>query len=214
MTERPHQLRAVSVGDNSSAWADAGFTVRDDAVQIDRTSVSLLGSMRQRGVVSVCIDQLTDADQIDGLALGVTPTFDTDVSAPAHPNRVCGLDHLVVTTPDCDRTTLALEAAGLEARRIRTFEAAGAIRRQTFFWLGTVILELVGPDAAEGDEPAAFWGVALTTDDIDATADHLGDLCSPPRDAVQPGRRIATLRTRDLDISIAVAFMSPHPSRT
>jgi hypothetical protein len=50
----------------------------------------------------------------------------------------------------------------------------------------------------------------LISPDLDATAAHLGDVTSAPKDAVQKGRRISTLRTRDLDISVPVAFMSPH----
>ena len=44
--------------------------------------------------------------------------------------------------------------------------------RQRFFRLGEVILE-VGRGRPAGDGPAAFWGLALTVDDIDATAAHL-----------------------------------------
>jgi hypothetical protein len=33
--------------------------------------------------------------------------------------------------------------------------------------------------------------------------------CNPPKDAVQPGRRIATLRTRELGLSVPIAFMTP-----
>jgi hypothetical protein len=31
------------------------------------------------------------------------------------------------------------------------------------------------------------------------------------KDAVQPGRRIATLRHRDVGMSVATAFMTPEP---
>ena len=35
--------------------------------------------------------------------------------------------------------------------------------------------------------------------------EHLGKV----KDAVQPGRRITTLRHKELDMSVATAFMSP-----
>ncbi|MGZ0218146.1 MAG: hypothetical protein ACKVIY_03890 [Acidimicrobiales bacterium] len=60
---------------------------------------------------------------------------------------------------------------------------------------------------------AALWGLALTCDDLDRAKDTLGDVLSDPKTAVQPGRRIATLRTRDLDISAPIALLSPHPAR-
>jgi hypothetical protein len=44
--------------------------------------------------------------------------------------------------------------------------------------------------------------------DLDQTAHALGDLLGTPRDAVQPGRRIATLRA-EAGLGPAIAFMSP-----
>ena len=59
---------------------------------------------------------------------------------------------------------------------------------------------------------AALWGLALTCDDLDRAKDTLGGMLSDPKTAVQPGRRIATLRTRDLDISAPIVLLSPHLS--
>ena len=82
--------------------------------------------------------------------------------------------------------------------------------QQRFFRMGEAILELVGPPQRAGDGPCRIWGYALVTDDIDASAAHLGDRCSPPKPAVQPGRRIATIRTRELGIGPTIALMTPH----
>jgi hypothetical protein len=81
-----------------------------------------------------------------------------------------------------------------------------------FFWAGDVIVELIGPDEGEPttDEPASVFGLALSATDLDATAAHLGDLLGTPKDAVQPGRRIAGLRGRQVGISLPIAVMSPH----
>ena len=74
---------------------------------------------------------------------------------------------------------------------------------------GEAILELVGPlDATGDDSPAWFWGLALTSSDLDATAASFGDACSRPRPAVQPGRRIATLDARRLGLGVGIAVMS------
>jgi hypothetical protein len=59
-----------------------------------------------------------------------------------------------------------------------------------------------------GSEPARFYGIAFTVDDLDATAALLGDRLGRVKDAVQPGRRIATLR-REAGAGIPLAFMSP-----
>jgi hypothetical protein len=45
---------------------------------------------------------------------------------------------------------------------------------------------------------------------LERTAATLGDLLGEPRPAVQPGRRIATLR-REAGLGPAVAFMTPGP---
>jgi hypothetical protein len=60
--------------------------------------------------------------------------------------------------------------------------------------------------------PARFWGLAFTVADLDAIAERLGNRLSGPRDAVQPGRRIATLRG-EAGIGPAVAFMTPAVRR-
>lgn len=207
---RRHQLTELRIGDDAAAWTAAGFTVEDDALVIDGVRLTLGGNADQRGILSMAVDGL--AKPVDGLPVHQRPGAVAETLLP-HPNGVVAIDHLVAMTPDCDRTTTAFEAAGLDVRRVRRFEMGGTTQRQTFFWLGSVILELVGPDTVvsqENDGPATLWGLALISDDLDATAAWLGPKSTPPKEAVQPGRRIATLKTRDLNISTAVALMSPH----
>lgn len=206
MSERTHQLQSVVIGDEADAWAEAGFEIVDGATRVGSTTLSFTpdhGPGIHRALVAGI------AEPVDGMAFGPGP--ERHSSATAHPNRVTAFDHLVAMSPDMDRTTAALTEAGLEHRRTRTFEAGGGVRRQAFFWLGDVILELVGDDAVRGEGPAVLWGLALTCDDLDTAADHLGDALGSIKPAVQPGRRIATIRTKDLGISVPIALMSPHP---
>ena len=56
--------------------------------------------------------------------------------------------------------------------------------------------------------PARFWGITFTTADIDAAAELLGDKLGRVKDAVQPGRRIATVRT-EAGLGLPVALISP-----
>lgn len=206
---RTHQLHELVVDDPPRSWAAAGFDVIDSATIIGNTRVQLTGGGEHggRGITSAAIDDV-GVGSVDGVTLH---RANPALAPGTHSNHVDSIDHLVVMSPDCDRTTTALEQLGIEARRVRTFEMGGAVRRQTFFWLGDVILELVGADAPEGDGPATLWGLALNSADLDATAANLGPRCSPPKPAVQPGRRICTVKTRDLGISTALAVMSPHP---
>jgi hypothetical protein len=121
------------------------------------------------------------------------------------------LDHAVLATPDVDRTVRALRHWGVEPRRERKGGTYGTPMRQVFFRLGEVILELIGPGQPDDDHrgrPARFFGLAFTVTDLDATKALLGDRLGDIKDAVQPGRRIVTLRHRDLGLSTAVAFMS------
>ena len=94
---------------------------------------------------------------------------------------------------------------------MRETTSYGSPMRQVFFRAGSVVVELVGPDQPTADGPAGFFGLAFTVTDLDAAAELLGAGLGAPKDAVQPGRRIATLRHRDLGLSVAIALMSPEP---
>jgi len=210
-----HQLQRLPIGDSAAAWEAAGFvsqTLPDGlpGVVVGQTALVLAGGDK-RGLHGL------------GLAGAACPDldiFDASESRAGrvidHPNGVGSIDHVVMMTGDCDATTSLLTACGLVARRVRRFEAGGLSRRQAFFWIGDVILELVGPDDAEPEpDPPSLWGLALNCPDLDATVAELGpERCSEARDAIQPGRRIATMRTRDLDVSVAIALMSPHVARS
>jgi hypothetical protein len=113
-------------------------------------------------------------------------------------------------SPDPARTVAALERHGVKARRRRRTDQYGPPFTQTFFRLGGPILEVIGPDQPAGSDPARFYGIAFTVDDLDATAAMLGGGLGPVKDAVQPGRHIATLR-REAGAGVPLAFMSPGP---
>jgi hypothetical protein len=100
-----------------------------------------------------------------------------------------------------------------DLRRTREGETPGGSVRQAFFRMGQSILEVVlAPDrtklAADPNGPARLWGISFLVQDLSATAEALGDRLGTPRDAVQPGRKIATLR-REAGLGPAVAFMTP-----
>ena len=110
----------------------------------------------------------------------------------------------------------ALEGAGLDLRRVREEPTPAGAPRQAFFRLGATILEVVQepPEAIEragGDHPAFFWGLAFLAPDLEATAASLGEHVGDVRAAVQPGRRIATLR-RSAGLSLPAALMTPPPA--
>ncbi|HUB76946.1 MAG TPA: hypothetical protein VL977_07805, partial [Solirubrobacteraceae bacterium] len=85
--------------------------------------------------------------------------------------------------------------------------------RQAFFRLGREILELVAEpeEVVQRDggaqRPARFWGLALLVDDLDDAVTHFQPHVGAVRDAVQAGRRIATLR-RSAGLAVPIALMS------
>jgi hypothetical protein len=141
---------------------------------------------------------------VDGLPtrIDTTPFQPNHVT---HPNGATGIDHVVLTSPDFDRTAKALDAAGMPLRRIR--DADGF--RQGFRRLGPAILELVEVRGGDPAAPARFWGLVVIVADLDQLKVRLGDLLGDPKPAVQPGRRIATLR-KTAGLGQAVAFMDPE----
>lgn len=207
-------INAIEIADPPEAWAAAGFTVDDDGTcVVGQVRLRLVGrggdrkrilSWSLRGVPA-------GTETIDGLT---TTSSDDPMPTPVtHANGAELIDHIVVISPDVDRTIAALNAVGLPTLRTRHVdpEQYGFEARQTFFRLGEVILELIGANEPQGDGPAAFFGLAYTVTDIDALPALYGEHLGRVKDAVQPGRRITTLRHKDLGMSVATAFMSPEP---
>ena len=195
-------LVGLTGGGDAAAWTAAGFTVVDDRIRMGVVDVRLTG-----GPEGITAWALTDVD--DGVVDGIATFAGTATTPDDHPNTTTAIDHVVVFTPDLDRTTEALGAFGIELRRTRD---AGR-REQRFFRAGEVILEVVGTPGEHGPGPAGVWGLALTVTDLDAAAELLGDHLGPPKDAVQPGRRIASLRHEVVGVPVPVAFLTPPPPR-
>lgn len=218
----------LTIADEPSTWAALGFAVDGDVCRIGDLPIRLAGRDAGRGVVGWTLSGAT-SDALDGLptarageppatrplAAGAAPAAPPSPPTvlPHHPNGIAALDHVVAITPALDRTIAALRAAGLDLRRVREEPTPAGAPRQAFFRLGSAILEVVQEpaDAIERgggpDRPAFFWGLALVAPDLDATVAHLADHASDVRPAVQPGRRIATLR-RSAGLAVPVALMS------
>lgn len=154
---------------------------------------------------------------IDGAPVHVVTSPEGEAFAPAVSERVLDarvIDHVVLMTPDLERTCGAASAAtGAPLKRIRE---AGAVR-QGFFRLGEVVLEVVqSPQVPAG--PAAWWGLVITVgdgpDDLASVCERLGpEVIGVPRAAVQPGRFIATVRA-EVGLGVPLALMSPDLRRT
>lgn len=208
-------IAELTVADAPDAWSGVGFEVDDDMCVVGGVRIRLAGSDAGRGLTGWSLRDV-EGTELDGLA-----TKRSDRQPPgkrsAHPNGVTALDHVVAIAPALDRTVAALQGAGLDLRRIREEPTPAGAPRQAFFRLGATILEVVQEPAeaterAGGDRPAFFWGLAFVAPDLDTTAAGLGDRVSEIRPAVQPGRRIATLR-RSAGLAVPVALITPPPTK-
>jgi hypothetical protein len=204
-------LAGLAIGDPPAPWERLGFAIRDGETVIGTTRLRL-----GRGDDGICGWTLVGVREgdVDGLdtdwvAFPETPEVG---DRSQHPNGALLVDHVVVTTPDLERTLAALAAVGFDLRRTREAGTPERPLRQAFFRMGEVILEVVGPPEPAGEDPARFWGVVVVVADLDACADLLGPDLGPPRDAVQPGRRIATVRPSS-GVAVPLALMTPDPRR-
>lgn len=201
-------LARLDIADDPEVWRRLGFAVDHEATRVGDVELRFTGTGSGMGITGWGLAGGTDLPPaIDGIATAVVAR--PAGAVPAHPNGAWRIDHVVVATPDIERTIAALAGAGLEVSRLRDTGQPGPRARQAFVWSGDVILELAGPHAPSGDGPAALWGLVVVTGDLDGlparTADGVGSI----RDAVQPGRRIAQVR-REAGSSVPLAFMTPH----
>jgi catechol 2,3-dioxygenase-like lactoylglutathione lyase family enzyme len=185
----------LEIADEPGAWSAVGFEVADRACRVSRVTLRLAGKGPRRGIVD-----WTLGDDATGEAAG------------PQPNGAVRVDHVVMLTPDLDRTVAELESQGFDLRRRREGPTPGGSTRQAFFRAGEPILEVV--QAPEGTSvardpagPSRLWGLAFRVEDMDHTARELGGLLGSPRAAVQPGRVIATLRP-EAGLGPAIAFMT------
>ena len=200
----------IEIADEPSRWSALGFELDSDALDLGGVRVRLTGARPGEGIVGWSLRDLGGME-LDGLPTSASQR-PPRAPAPPQPNGVVGIDHVVAFSPNLDRTVAALQAAGLDLRRVREEPTPAGAPRQAFFRLGREILEVVqipGRVLAErgsAEGPPSLWGLALLVDDVDAAAAAIPG-AGEPRAAVQPGRRIATLG-RDAGLAIPLALIS------
>ena len=179
----------IELGDAPAAWAALGFAP-DAAGEVVLGEARLRLTGRGGGILGIEAAELT-AERPDGLPL--VPGEASAGAAAQHPNGATVVDHVVALTGSLERTVAALTHAGLDLRR-----SAG---KMAFLRLGPTILEVV----ERGEDPPWLWGLVVVVPELEG----LGPLVGPPKDAVQPGRRIATV-SREAGLGTALALMSPR----
>jgi hypothetical protein len=192
------------------AWRAAGFSVEGELCEVGTVRLRLEGDGLRRGITRWSV---RDAGSIELDGLETESSGTPQAAGATHPNGTVAIDHVVVISPDLDRTSAVLQEAGFDLRRVREGDTPGGSRRQAFFRMGELILEVVqAPEgtkiAADASGPARLWGISFLVAELETPAALLGDHLGEPRDAVQPGRRIATVASA-AGLGTAVAFMTP-----
>jgi catechol 2,3-dioxygenase-like lactoylglutathione lyase family enzyme len=215
-------LDEIVLADPPERWGALGFDVRDARVRLGSASLRLAGEDAGRGIVAWSLRGI-ERTELDGLPTTVSgsqlPDRRPGSDRAEHPNGITAIDHVVAMTPDLDRSVRALQRAGLDLRRLREEPTPAGAPRQAFFRLGEAILEVVQEpervlaERGRRDGPARLWGLALLAPDLDRTVATISPHAGAVRDAVQPGRRIATLK-RSAGLAVPVALMSERPPRS
>ncbi len=205
MTEpRGARVEWLTIRGDPHHWRALGLTVSGDGlVPFLFTSLRIVEGVP--GIEGWALSGIDPAiDEIDGLATTVVDVLSPVVAQ--HANGAVELDHVVVLTGSLERTCGAIaDATGAPLKRVRDLGDT----RQGFHRIGRggMIVEVVERREV-GDDPASFWGVVINVSDLDAAVDLAGpEIIGVPKDAVQPGRRIATVRG-EVGLGLPVAMMS------
>ena len=190
------RLEGIRLGTTPAALRRLGLDVPDDRCRIGEVTLATASG-----------DGILGLDLTGAPADGPLPLVEVSPAPASHPHDhpvgATSVDHVVVLCGDVRATIAAL---GTEPQRFDQRDG----RQYGFVVAETALLEFVGP-AAANDRPARLWGLALTVVDLDEAVARLVGACGAPRDAVQPGRRIATVRHEQLGLSVPTVLLSPRP---
>lgn len=191
------------IGGAPSPWGLAGLSPQGSPVgSLASTSNATLvwpSEELPSGALEIAFDGVQSGADLDGIECAEF------ISTPDGLESSDSLiDHVVVMTNNLERTCEAVtEVTGCPLKRVRE---VGEIR-QGFHRVGEggVILEVV--ERADVSR-TSLWGLVIATPSFDDLVQAAGDLVSEPKDAVQPGRRISTVKTK-AGLGIPVALMTP-----
>ena len=191
------------IGGAPSPWGLAGLSPQGSPVgSLASTSNATLvwpSEELPSGALEIAFDGVQSGADLDGIECAEF------ISTPDGLESSDSLiDHVVVMTNNLERTCEAVtEVTGCPLKRVRE---VGEIR-QGFHRVGEggVILEVV--ERADVSR-TSLWGLVIATPSFDDLVQAAGDLVSEPKDAVQPGRRISTVKAK-AGLGIPVALMTP-----
>ena len=188
-------LTWLGVPGAAEKWASCGFAMND-------------GSFRLDGVL-LEVDH-GPAWGFDKIHAAPSPLGVPTMSAPApldtraHPNGVDRIDHVVYAVAELDGAVDTLTAVLGQPPRRRFHPRGPSGPEMAFFTVGAGFIEVV----ASG-RPAALWGIAFSSPDLDATVEAVraaGGPIGDPKPAVQGGRIASVWKEH---VGWGVAIMEP-----
>ena len=209
-------VRGLGLRATPSLLRNLGFASDHSSAHLPNLSLHVDEEHSLAASLFVESHQPLSSDTLDGIPCSRINQPDARKVLP-HPNGVTRCDHIVVRSPDWARTASAFEKAGWQEALVRDDVYPGT--RLSFFRVGnkgnSLTLELVAPLATkpgkeEEEVPARIWGVTwVAGGGLEAVAAALGKgfHLSAGKPAIQPGRKIATLRGEAG--GLAMAFMTP-----
>jgi len=198
-------LLTLTIGDDPAAWRALGFAVAGDGTcRIGLVAVVLDGA--GEGLREWTLRGEEGPAEVDGLATRWSAVAPSSPGVGEHPNGAIAIDHVVVFTEERERTTGALERAGGSVRR--RADTPAVPMPMAFVRLGSAIVEVAQTGRPE-HTPAAFWGLVVVVGDLDAAVAAADGRIGDPQPALQPGRRIATVRPA-AGLEVPLALISPR----
>jgi hypothetical protein len=196
-------VRGIVLGEHPSMLARLGLDARQvgdgtTAASVGGVTVRAVGTDGGRGLLALDLGP----DARAPVPTETMPTTSAWAAGFGHPLGALAVDHVVVLAGDADAAV-----AGFGVKPRRREERGGQV--YAYIVAGSCLIEVMGPVVTD-DRPPSLWGMALSVRDLDAAAAYLGDACGAPKAAVQPGRRIATVRGDVLGLATPLALLSPR----
>mmetsp|Transcript_18613 Transcript_18613/g.26969 ORF Transcript_18613/g.26969 Transcript_18613/m.26969 type:complete len:251 (-) Transcript_18613:770-1522(-) len=208
----------LCIYDHPSTWTQIGFTIPSHhSILLNELTIHLQSPEdKTRGVGGWNFANIDPSiPSVDGIPI-VKPhhnIYNTQMSS--HNNGAYEVDHIVIKSNNWRNTELEFAKLGIQCRRKVINKEKNMV--YMFYRPSRTIIEVLAPEEAESnniDQPSSIIGLTFSCRDIDATHAYLKDCTKAPWEAIQPGRRITTVIKDRRDISIRVAFMSPHVKTT
>jgi catechol 2,3-dioxygenase-like lactoylglutathione lyase family enzyme len=183
----------VAATDTAHAGEDAAITAQAARARLEAHGPGLFG---WAWICENALDSAAALSMPQGTAVvpqklspGALTTIEADSrpSITTHPNGIARADHIVLFTGDAETVGKHYgDTFGLRPRFQKARE-----RSYAFVKVGRSLLEIAGPEEADPSGGNFLWGLALRSDDLDATHAWLQghDVVSKePRPAIQGGR--------------------------